>query len=82
VDSIRSIKPNVDYVAVVYQTVSNFGHLPPFPPPLLPLTFLVNFIAKPSERQTDKQGTTGTKCLPESLTETPNPKQATQGTPN
>jgi hypothetical protein len=25
-DSIRSIKPNVDYVAVVYQTVSNFGN--------------------------------------------------------
>jgi len=25
-DSIRSIKPNVDFVAVVYQTISNFGN--------------------------------------------------------
>ena len=25
-DSIRSIKPNVDYVVIVYQTVSNFGN--------------------------------------------------------
>lgn len=35
VDSIRSIKPNVDYIAVVYQTVSNFGDTPLCPPPSL-----------------------------------------------
>ena len=36
VDSIRSIKSNVDYVAVVYQTVSNFGQFLSLPSPPLP----------------------------------------------
>ena len=34
-DSIKSIRNNVDYISVVYQTVSNFGN--PCSPNLMPV---------------------------------------------